>query len=397
VLARYFDMDIESVRSVLSTQPFTLLKRKLKQLKASLKDPNSDREAVIVKDYAHLQKTLADPNKLALVMGVEGAHNLGFEYRGPDFPVPGKLYNFKNRVEAAEPLSTDLVDERIAWLKANHIRFLTLNHFVYNHLGSAPKAAELTGWKQLGHNPYKSHWQLGNYRGLTYLGYYLVERALKEGIILDLKHCDAITRHQIYKLAAQYNRPVVGSHIAFSGRPTNVSGVDLQVMEDFPADRKAAPMFNPWDINFHDDDILAIHRAGGLMGLIMDERVLSGGGMAKKILKREDYIWLLFNQIEHAYKVLTQAGIPAQEAFDSLCIGSDFDGFIEPLPNICTVEDYRYNPETDSPDSLKLDIALARALEEKAYIFRNSGLSPQDIVRKILRENTMRFLSQHFV
>lgn len=399
VLARYFNMDVEAIREILCTRPFKLLKKEFKSLKESLEDPNSERSAVIIRNKKELETTLADPNKLALVLGVEGAHNLDLEYEGPDFPVEGKLYNFKNKVETAEPKSFELVEKRVRWLKKNHVKLFTLNHFVFNHLASMPKAAELTGWKKIGHNPFKSLWQLGNYRGLTHLGQYFVEECMKAGIVLDLKHCDAISRAQIYRLAQRYDMPVIGSHVAVSGRATNVNGNSLLQMEDFPADRKKASKFNPWDINFHDDDIVAVHRSGGLLGLILDERVLASVESQKKLTKLEkpgDSTALLFAQIEHIYKTLRKAGVPGPACFDSICIGSDYDGFIEPLPNVPTLADLRHRPEEHGENRSQLDVTLLELLQKHAHTFRASKLQPAEIVNKIFRENQMRLYQRVF-
>jgi microsomal dipeptidase-like Zn-dependent dipeptidase len=239
---------------------------------------------------------------------------------------------------------------------------------------------------------------VGAYRGLTHLGHYWVESCLKAGIVLDVKHADALTRAQIYRLAAQHNRPVVASHIGVSGKPTNVKGNALLVVEDFPDDRlKKSDKYNPWDINLHDDDIVQIHQLGGLMGLILDERILGSGQELKRVHTHGDWIVLLWNQIEHIYKTLRKAGVPAAQCFDSVCMGSDFDGFIEPIANVVTLSDYRHDYQQDGLVSQKLDASLLRILTEHRKVYREAGLEPYEVVRKILRENAMRFLEKHFV
>lgn len=400
VIARYFGMDIPTARDVLNKAPFQLLKRELAFLKKNLKDPDSGREAVIVQDFKHLVTTLQDPNKLALILGIEGAHNLGFEYHGPDFPVEGKLYNFKNRVEPAEDPTYDMAAERVAWMKKNHIHWFTLNHFVYNHLGTMPKAAELTGWKKIGHNPFRSLHLAGSYRGLTHLGHCVVEECMRQGIFIDLKHADAATRHQTYYLARRYGRPVVASHVGVSGRDTNLRSNTHQMLqpEDFPADRiKSRERFNPWDINLHDYDIVAIHELGGLMGLILDERILASQAVQKDVATgKADAYTPLFNQIEHVYKTLRKASVPAPECLDSLCLGSDFDGFIEPIQHVVTAADFRANPVPGAPKASPrpLEAALTEYFRTQAKMAKEMKMEPEEMSRRILRTNTLRFLER---
>jgi microsomal dipeptidase-like Zn-dependent dipeptidase len=395
VLARFFGMDVAKLRELLCTKPFTLLQRELKYLKQHATDPATGREAVIVRNWNHLAETLANPQKIAITLGIEGAHNLGFEYTGPDFPVPGKLYNFRNRVEEPEEATHDLVEERIRWMQREHVWYLTLNHFVYNHLASMPKAAELRGWKKIGHNPFRSIEIAGQYRGLTHLGHHLVEGCLLAGITLDLKHADALTRAQVYRLAAKYGRPVIASHVGFSGRDTNVRHNRLINLEDEPNDRvKSREKLNPWDINLHDDDLVRIHELGGLMGLILDERVLASGYTQQVVAKTEDWVLPLWHQLEHAWQVLRKAGVPATEALDSLCMGSDYDGFIEPIGCAVSARDWRTGTGHTAP--ITLHDALLEKLRKHPKAFAGSKLEPEQILQKVFRDNYLRFCQRWY-
>ena len=404
LLARVLNMDIQVLRSVLITQPFKLMEDAYERFLKDRKDQNSDREVVVAKNYTHLQDILKDENKVAALLSMEGSHNVGFEYTSGKFAETTK-YKLKNTrggelFEAAEEQTEQLVDERVKWMKDRDFYIFTLNHFVYNNLASMPKAAELTGYKKIAMNPIRSLDVVGDYRGLTFLGQYFVERCMENRILLDLKHCDAVSRAQIYKLARRHNQPVIGSHIAFSGRPTNVTGNGnelLQKGEDLVKHRKQAKRFNPWDINFHDDDIIQIHELGGIMGLILDERVLGSPAAWTEAHSANNHTKLVYNQIEHAYRVITRAGFAPQKAFDSLAIGSDFDGIIEPIRNVLDVTDMRYNPELHSKGALKLDNALVNLIRENYKLFRASKLEPEEIVLKIMRENSFAFLKRHFV
>ncbi|MFW5658838.1 MAG: hypothetical protein ACOCZ8_02535 [Bacteroidota bacterium] len=404
VLGRALNMDIQVLRSILITQPFKLMQDAYERFLKDCKEPGGDREVVVAKNFKHMQEILKDDKKVAAMLSLEGSHNLGFEYTSGKFAETTK-YKLKNtrggdKFEAAEEQTEALIDERVKWMKDRDFYIFTLNHFVYNHLATQPKAAELTGYKKIAMNPIRSLDVAGDYRGLTFLGQYFVEQCMQNRILLDLKHCDAVSRAQIYKLAARYKQPVIGSHIAFSGRPTNVmaNGNELlQKREDLVKDRRQAKRFNPWDINFHDDDICQIHELGGIMGLILDERVLSSPAAWTEAHQMGNPVKMVYNQIEHAYRVLTRAGFRPEQAFDSLAIGSDFDGIIEPIRNVLDVTDLRYNPEYHSKGALKLDNGLLGLIRENYKTFRASKLEPEEIVLKIMRENSMRFLERHFV
>lgn len=381
------------MRDVLAYRPFKMMLEEFDLMKRYLNDPHSDRKVQIAQNYSHLLEILKDPKSIAAIMTIEGAHNLGFEYTEDKF-----IYNgIGLTIEDCEPVHEGLIEERIKFMKDNFIRFFTLNHFVYNHLASMPKAVDLTGIKKIVHNPIQSLRQMGTYRGLTFWGYYMVERCMEEGVMIDVKHCDAISRNQIYKLAFKHRVPVIASHMAVSGKNTNVDFHRMiNLREDHTNDRIKALKFNPWDINLHDDDLVSIHQLGGLMGIINDVRVLSSAEEEKLAIKTGDWVRMIYNQIEHIYTTLVKNDIPANEAFNTICIGTDFDGLIDPVNTIPTAVDLLYNPDTDNEETTKLDRELYRLIDKNYKIFQSSGLSPQIIVEKIMKTNVMKFLEKHF-
>jgi microsomal dipeptidase-like Zn-dependent dipeptidase len=394
LLGRFMRMTVPLLRRVLATQPFKIFQEELQFFYDHQKDKHSDRRAVVVRNFAEMRAALADPNVVAVLPAVEGAHNLGFEYCDGKFPE--RKDRFGRDIEPAETINENLVDERVAFIKRHGFFMLTLNHFVYNRLASMPKAVELTGWKKIAGNPLETLEKLGDYRGLTYLGVYMVEKCFENNIFIDVKHCDAVARRQIYALARKHRKPVIASHVAVSGRASNLNG-DFSLLnksEDRTQDRIVAEKFNPWDINLHDDDIVAIHASGGLMGLIMDVRVLSSQKAEKHARKTGQWVELLFNHIEYIYKTLVEAGFSPTNALDSICLGSDFDGIIDPIDLIPTAEEYRSRA---GEKTRKLDGELLRLFTERRAFFADTGLDPEAMTRKILRENVWRFLEKNFV
>ena len=112
--------------------------------------------------------------------------------------------------------------------------------------------------------------------------------------------------------------------------------------------------------------------------------------------KKNSGVNLFFNQIKHIYQVLTKAGIAPQKALDNICLGSDFDGFIEPIKGVVTAEDLRFNPNEHDPNEPKLDKDLTKMIKDHYFIFRKSGLDAEEIVQKILQINVMNFLKKYW-
>ncbi len=395
ILSKLLDVSLENLRKVWYSKPFSMLKAELKLLKNQLTSPDGKYYAVIAKNYNHLRDILKDPNALAIMLTIEGAHNLGLEYRTEDFPVHQKKAN--GIIEPAEPLSEELMEARIEFMKQENVFFITLVHFVYNHLATMSRAVEVTGWKKIAKNPFRSLDIVGKFRGLTYLGKYFVERLFENNILVDVKHADAVARKQIYKIAEAYGKPVIASHVAVSGKPTNV-GKDYTLIKygDTVRDRQKSKQFNPWDINLHDDDVLAIHRSDGLMGLILDKRVLASVKEEKLLEEHTSGAHLFFNQVAHIYQVLVKEGVSPKDALKNICLGSDYDGFIEPIKGYATIDDIRYNPDEDDPNTPKLDKDLTHLIKENYYIFKKTKLDAEEITAMILRENVMNFLKKYW-
>jgi len=378
IVAKLLKFDLGQLRKALSTRPFQMFQEEFDFLKKHATDEKG-REVVFVRNFTEIDETLKNPNKIAALLSVEGSHCLGFEYFDEQFP-GGKL-------QSAEIPEVDLIRDRVKFLKDNGFFYLTLNHFVYNHLATMPKAIELSGFKKIIRNPIGTLSKIGDYRGLTFLGYQMVKACFDNKIVLDIKHCDAITRNQLYHIAKDANFPLISSHMAVSGRKTNIKDNQHVVQDDTVKSRLVSDRFNPWDINFHDDDLIAIHKLGGLMGLIMDRRVLSGEKYLLQITKQHtNSSILIYNQLEYIYETLVKNGIPAETAFDSVCLGSDFDGMIEPIINCTTVKDYP-NLEKD----------LTHFFEINQAKYKDSGLSPEQIVNKFMRKNMIEFLKKYFV
>lgn len=165
------------------------------------------------------------------------------------------------------------------------------------------------------------------------------------------------------------------------------------------------PCFNPSSINLYDEEILAILQSGGILGLSMDKRILGYStpdpqGAVDDLLYEEEYISLqekqyFLNQnatsskmsdsyclsnieaeqgnstgqeiryyhlqhfmahLLHYFSVVINGNYPIDQATNQICIGSDFDGIINPIwccPTIESTKDFKDQLENEFPDFVK--------------------------------------------
>jgi len=368
--ALIFRMRLERMRQVLQRSPFLLLQQEYQLLLAYLRNPGAEGEALIVQRPEDIDLALRDSKKIAIILAIEGAHALGFEYRHYKFP---KIRGFT--YDGFAELSRGLIRARLDWAAARHVHLITLVHMVYNDLATPARAVEFKGLQNILPNPYRTVEHLGRYRGLTAYGVSFVEEAYKRHILIDVKHCDHVSRRQVYDIAGEYGMPVVASHVGVSGR-------SYPSLRDTARERRQSTAFNPWDINLHDEDVLAIARSGGLIGLILDERVLAGEKLLEEVRRGVHSPLLPLTQhIEYIYTLLTKKGFSPQAAIRCICIGSDFDGFIDPIDAVPTVLEY---PAVLYP-------GLVSYFQGRRDLYRDTGLSAEELAAAICSENGIRF------
>jgi microsomal dipeptidase-like Zn-dependent dipeptidase len=202
---------------------------------------------------------------------------------------------------------------------------------------------------------------------------------------------------------------------------------------------------NPWTINLFDEELLEIYRSKGLVGLSLDQRVLGTENMAvdskrgvfyeAEHLAREEYLklfrdlqmpgaeragvfvegiaplprerhsMLLALHIVHAVRVGLSAGVPGltgdddSSPWDYLCIGSDFDGLINPIDAVQNVtqmgrlksELLQYLPQADK--------TLPFYTAEKALRYNRNGKVDKEhmerMIDRVLSTNGLRFLQRY--
>jgi microsomal dipeptidase-like Zn-dependent dipeptidase len=254
-------------------------------------------------------------------------------------------------------------------------------------------------------------------RGLTAIGKSFIRATLSDQngnpIWVDVKHMSLQSRLEFYQLRNTEfpEAPIVATHMGVNGvsymnKPVKKVQTNLvsRCVEVFYY-RSVGSMdtyFNPWSINLYDEDIEEIMQSGGLIGLSLDQRILGCGNVSKEVFSLEEFDETEFQPIRrppyhrlseshhdtkqklrnwqvryfcnnwlHVVKVGTQ--IIGENAWNHVCIGSDFDRFIfgrlvEWMPVM----------------------AQAKEIEVPAA-------EVQDRVRGLVFDNALKFLQKHYL
>jgi microsomal dipeptidase-like Zn-dependent dipeptidase len=138
--------------------------------------------------------------------------------------------------------------------------------------------------------------------GLTPLGRSLAEAAMASGIILDITHATDRAQDELFSLAASYvpRAPLISSH-------TGVRGIA------------------EYEVNLSDRAIERVADSGGVVGVIVYPYWL------QRSSEKADDLALVVDTIEY---------IARKTSFDHVAIGTDMDGFIQPVrecPNYALV------------------------------------------------------------
>lgn len=241
--------------------------------------------------------------------------------------------------------------------------------------------------------------------GLTAWGKRIIKKLYDQKILIDLKHMSLFTRTQLIaerSLQGFENIPLICTHAGLTGfhsdlryrfmntRPKLQDGV-WRIRHNKAKGRVSNSSFNASSINLYDEEIVMIIRSKGLIGISLDQRILgfptdSVAYQLNDYPYDQEYIsvaeaafffrnytdptdvpfqvpddnildgdeaqlhgensveyhpYYFLNQVFHILQVAKKAGIPVNEAAARICIGSDFDGLINPLDCCRTVDELK--------------------------------------------------------
>ncbi|MCF8357162.1 MAG: dipeptidase [Prolixibacteraceae bacterium] len=335
---------------------------------------------------------------IAVVLTVEGAHALGAGQKNTLYENEVALKNkVLNNIKKLKKLGPP--GHEGAWCPF----FLTLSHFFWNQSGGhsvglygvIPKVIDQSG---------------GINEGITELGKSVVKALLstengERRILIDCEHMSYKVRKWYYNYLSQLDEkiPVIISHTAVNGKATmeeaEMHGNPEEIFD--VADKLYAEStdFNPWDDFVSDDEIMIVHNSEGLIGLIMDQRILTGREKLNQTKKNACFktpraqrtIWAnpFVDQILYiAGHILDQTGQP-EKIWDNISLGTDFNGMITPLKP--------FNTATKLPAFRRalIRVMKKRAAHEATLAGKTEG-EIIDIVDRVLWKNNLKFLEKHF-
>ncbi|MTI30826.1 membrane dipeptidase [Xanthovirga aplysinae] len=350
-----------------------------------------------------------DKNHLHVIASIEGAHNLyGKDSKSRENKDEIVLRNFSHYKKQGNP----------------RLFYITPAHLVDNVLCTHAYAMKII----------KDPTYMPKGCGLTSTGKRFIRNALEnktgKPVLIDIKHMSLQSRLEYYQLRREEfpDRPIIATHMGVTGisyKNIPVSSFTHSQGEDFVGVDYLIPKglggttFNPWSINLYDEDIEEIILSKGLIGIILDQRILGlsinrkeyfsaeefqnhyihwmnleadkqnvrqGIDLIKLITEKSQSIWhlkYLCNNILHIVKVGER--IIGEKVWDMLCLGSDNDGAIKTIKNCKTAADYP-----------KLKKGLLQLLPEMA---EEAGIKIKNIsgkVNNIMYYNALNFLKKHY-
>jgi len=377
------------------------------------RSPQPYKKFRLLRDYDDLQSLRNDePETIGVFLTVEGAHALGDYSRDRYFKVPYEELTDREKEELKESFSRNIEAVK-NWGNGDHAPvFITFCHHFWNQLAGHAKSFSNRGFLSLVPGMDRLFNQsVGINQGFTELGRHVLERLLDGSggrrILVDTKHMSVTARQQYYSYLEERDDeiPLICSHAACNGWHSHEDSAERS--DRYGLDR--GEYFSRWSINMDDDDIRAFRRHGGLIGIVLHEGRMPGGRSKKRFKKmkkkglwyslRKEYVRLILSNMFHIARV-----VGSRDAWEMICIGSDFDGLIDPFNQYDDVEKLKillsemkqYLEFDDESYDLTVyennrEVRIGRdRMEMLRY-----GLTPDEIIENIAYKNVERFLKKH--
>ncbi len=319
--------------------------------------------------------TDGDPNKIAVIVTIEGAHSLNCG-----------LPSQKGKPGANEQEVLQNIGTVKAWKAAP--LFITVAHHFYNELCGHTRSMKQGMYQTVNQKK-------GIGAGITPLGWKVMQEllAMDNGrrVLIDTKHMSLKARKEYYKMLESHNRlshndrvPIVCSHTGMSAHPTmKASG---KKRDKTRKSRKSG--FHNWSINLSDEEIKIISDSGGMIGLMVDKgllgshkRVMAIREIGEQAAQKDALLELVAQNIFQAVDA-----VGSRAGWDVLALGTDYDGMIT------HVDMY---PEASKLPELKSDLVdylkRTRYAQDLWY-----GYEPEEMVQKVMQTNALAFLEKHY-
>lgn len=235
-------------------------------------------------------------------------------------------------------------------------------------------------------------------QGITYLGENVIKSLLDNSngkrILIDVKHMNVKSRYQYYQLLKKEYEdkdkvvPIVVSHGAVNGMNYPTLSDEFDGIYSKGGENQMDKNFYKKTINFYDDEIYRIAKSKGIFGIQLDERRIANKKVRGLLVGRDKSSLCIWKQIEHIAKCLDIQGL---DAWGIQCLGTDFDGIIDPLPGFWKAKDLDYLPK------FLLKHANEFLLSERGKKLKTKNKIPAEkIIDLFMRENASGFLKENF-
>lgn len=259
----------------------------------------------------------------------------------------------------------------------------------------------------------------------------------KKPILIDIKHMDIQSRLDYYAMLdsvpAYKHIPIICSHGAASGKNEKIALITggFPYYDNYFENRKPVKFYrqnwklwkekygvtdadypsqvgflNPFSINLYDEEIKRIYDSNGLIGLILEQRTLGNymnGYNWERNEKLTDELQEKYHLtdaevtqyfytepfVRNLFYFAEKSGRKDATAFDALCLGSDMDGFIDPI-NSCVTSD-RLPSFIDNLEKI-IPIYLQVQYGNDNLLY---GLTPKQIIAKVFSDNAQNFILNH--
>lgn len=285
--------------------------------------------------------------------------------------------------------------------------------------------------------------------GISQHGFKLLQQMKEKGILIDIKHTSLFARKQLYDYRiGETNWPLVCTHAGLTG----ISQADrgkyffemdndrgFKVVRHFkPAGYLLGTSFNACSINLYDEDVKEIIYSGGIIGLSLDQRIL---GTPVDYMLSDNYFYDMWeeevispdekdyfinvprltpslsdilettdiiledkqdnirfhgrhflNQVFHLFKIADKYNINKAYMAQRICIGSDFDGLINPVdgcPNVTMFEKFK-NYLTRYFMEWEEDFSEVTGIRVSDFI------TPKELMENIFYRNGLEFLKERY-
>ncbi len=195
-------------------------------------------------------------------------------------------------------------------------------------------------------------------------------------VLIDTKHFSLAARRQYYDFVSQeldYTVPIINSHAAYSGSQT----IENVIYHH--------PPFAHNQTNISAEEVYHIWRSKGLVGINFDQNLLWAGAEICDVNKiMENIISMVQGAIDYARgRHLPE---PDETIWDVFCVGSDFDGFIDPVDSYPSPLYFQ-----------QLEQDLLEAFDQSQLLKQLSvKISADQVVKKFMTENIVQFLHNYY-